>query len=193
MRKFQRGAEPDFLADKWETWGLEWEQRRNTSSSAQFSWRTIGGEKLNHKLLPLLKQQTQEHCSFCDAFPVAPPSIETIEHFRPKSSYPRAAYHWPNLYYCCMYCQQKGDEFVEALLQPDANDYEFDNYFRWDFTTGRMEINTLASEPDQHRAEQTIKIYRLNEGHPRFRRLAMQHRSSEQAVLPDELPYRHYV
>ena len=193
MRKFQRGNEPDFLADKWERWGLEWEERRNQAPSPSFNWRVIDGEKVNHKLLPFLKQQTQDHCSFCDAFPVAPPSIETVEHFRPKSAFPKEAYHWLNLYFCCMYCQQKGDDFDEGLLRPDAADYDFDNYFRWDFTTGRMEVHTLASEQDQQRAEVTIRLYRLNEWHPRLRKLAMQHRSADQAISPDELPYRHFA
>ena len=105
MRKFTRADPPAFLADKWEPWGLAWEQRRTANPAAQFHWHEIDGEGVNQKLLPLLKGQIQNHCSFCDAFPVAPPSIETIEHFRPKGAYPREAYHWPNLYFCCMYCQ----------------------------------------------------------------------------------------
>lgn len=193
MRRFERGGEPGFLADKWERWGLEWEQRRNENLAAQFHWHEIEGERVNQKLLPLLKNQTQDHCSFCDAFPVAPPSIDTIEHFRPKSSYPRDAYRWTNLYFCCMYCQQKGEEFYETLLQPDADDYTFDRYFRWDFTTGEMMVNTLATLDDQQRADVTIRLYRLNIGHPRLRKLAIQHRSCNQAISRDLLAYRHYV
>ena len=193
MRKFERAAQPDFLADKWEGWGLEWEQRRNEKPAAQFYWHEIDGEKVNQKLLPSLKRQTQDHCSFCDAFPVAPPSIDTIEHFRPKSAFPKEAYHWLNLYFCCMYCQQKGEEFHEALLRPDAADYDFDRYFRWDFTSGEMKINTLAEPQDQERADVTIRLYRLNEGHPRLRKLALQNRPVNQDVLQDELTYRHYA
>jgi hypothetical protein len=62
-------------------------------------WHEIDGAKVNQKLLPLLKNQTQDHCSFCDAFPVDPPSIPTIEHFRPKTAFPREAFKWENLYY----------------------------------------------------------------------------------------------
>lgn len=193
MRKFERGEEPDFLADKWERWGLEWDGRRADNPAAQFHWHEINGEKVNQKLLPLLKLQTQNHCSFCDAFPVAPPSIDTIEHFRPKTAFPKDAYRWANLYFCCMHCQQKGEAFDEALLCPDAVDYEFDRYFRWDFTTGEMKINDLASLPDRHRAQVTIDLYRLNQGHPKLRRLAMKNRPTEPDVLPDELPYRHFA
>jgi len=191
MRKFTRAGEPDFLANKWEQWGLEWEQRRKENPSANFHWHQIDGERVNQKLLPILKEQTQDHCSFCDAFPVAPPSIETVEHFRPKSSFPRQAYAWGNLYFCCAHCQQKGEEFDEALLQPDADDYEFDRYFRWDFTRGTMEINTLANPDDQRRAAVTIRLYQLNKKHPLYRKLALKNRSA--AAQPDEISYRHYV
>jgi uncharacterized protein (TIGR02646 family) len=169
MRKFTRDEEPEFLAGKWEAWGLEWEQRRKANPSAVFHWHELNGEKVNQKLLPLLKKQTQDHCSFCDAFPVAPPSIETIEHFRPKTKFPKVAYRWNNLYFCCTHCQQKGEEFGKALLCPDAGDYDFDRFFRWDFTLGAMEINTLAAPSDQHRAAVTIRLYRLNAGHPTYR------------------------
>ena len=141
MRKFERAAEPEFLAAKWQAWGLEWEQRRAEKPGAAFYWHQVEGVPVNQKLLPLLKAQTQEHCSFCDNYPVSPPSIDTIEHFRPKARYPREAYHWPNLYYCCMHCQQKSDSFDEGALRPDAEDYCFDSYFRWDFTLGIIEPN----------------------------------------------------
>lgn len=193
MRKFERIAEPGFLVDKWELWGMEWEDRRAKNPAAQFHWHVIDGEKVNQKLLPRLKAQTQAHCSFCDAFPVAPPSIETIEHFRPKTTFPKDAYRWTNLYFCCMHCQQKGEKFDEVLLCPDALDYEFDKYFRWDYTTGELKLNELSSIEDQHRATVSIRLYRLNQGHPMLRRLAMKNRPVDPNVLSDELAYRHYV
>lgn len=193
MRSFVRGAEPAFLAERWETWGLEWEQRRQANSGAQFHWHQIEGEFVNRKLLPLLKEQTQNHCSFCDNFPVSPPSIDTIEHFRPKSRYPREAYQWVNLYFCCMYCQQKSDDFDEAALRPDAEDYQFDRYFRWDYTLGTIEVNDRASVEDQLRAEVTIRLYRLNEEHPSFRKRELRRRARCMDDPLDDFAYRGYV
>ncbi len=193
MRKFQRGPEPDFLMANWEKWGLSWERRKHSNPSAQFHWHELDGEPVNHKLLPPLKSQTQKHCSFCDSFPVSPPGIDTIEHFRPKNTFPREAYHWTNLYFCCPFCQQKNDDFDERLLQPDAPDYEFDRYFRWDFTRGTIEVNELALEPDRQRAAITIQLYRLNERHPVCRqRCAMLRIKSKEEPL-DEFPYRDYI
>jgi uncharacterized protein (TIGR02646 family) len=193
MRKFQRGPEPDFLAARWKEWGLGWERRKASNPGAQFHWHEHEGEPVNHKLLPDLKRQTEEHCSFCDGFPVAPPAVDTIEHFRPKAAFPREAYHWTNLYFCCVHCQQKSEEFDEGLLQPDAPDYDFDRYFRWDFTRGTLEVNELAFEPDRQRAAITIKLYRLNERHPVYRKIWATRRIKLKDDPLDMFPYRNYM
>jgi uncharacterized protein (TIGR02646 family) len=193
MRKFQRGEEPDFLAAHWEDWGLRWEQRKAANPGASFHWRELGGEAVNHKLLPALMRQTQDHCSFCDGFPICPPGLDTIEHFRPKSKFPKEAYHWTNLYFSCMYCQQKGEDFDEGLLQPDSPNYEFDRYFRWDFTRGTIEANELALETEQQRAAVTIKLYRLNEKHPGWRKFWAHRRLKLKDEDLDTFPYRSYI
>jgi uncharacterized protein (TIGR02646 family) len=193
MRKFQRLQQPDFLVDRWEGWGAAWERRRLKNPGAQFNWPRFEGKRIHELLLPPLKEQTQDHCSFCDSFPVSPPSIDTIEHFRPKSHFPREACRWDNLYFCCAYCQQKFEEFDEDLLRPDADDYDFDKYFRWDFTRGTLEVNEQASPENQRRAQVTIRLYRLNEEHPKLRKLEMRHRERGKNDPLDEFAYRHYV
>ena len=193
MRKFKRLEEPEFLKEKWEAWGREWEARHDANPKTQFHWHQVDGEPVNQKLLPLLKLQTQTHCSFCDIFPVSPPSLDTIEHFRPKSTFPRDAYRWGNLYFGCMHCQEKGDEFDEALLQPDAPEYGFDRYFRWDYTTGELKVNELASPENQRRGEVTIDLYRLNKGHPSLRKRELRRRSQAKDDPLDDFCYRHFV
>jgi uncharacterized protein (TIGR02646 family) len=190
MRKFDRVEEPAFLRDKCDKWGEQWARRRSENPAAQFHWHAIGGIPVNQLLLPSLKAQTQDHCSFCDSFPVSPPSIDTIEHFRPKSAFPIEAYRWENLYFCCMYCQQKAELFDEGLIRPDADDYDFDDFFRWDFTKGTIEVNERASAANQLRARVTIAIYRLNEGHPKLRRLASRLREKATAHPLEDFPYR---
>ncbi len=190
MRKFKRLEAPQFLVVKWEQWGLEWEKRHANNGS--FHWHVVEGESVNRQLLPVLKTQVQDHCSFCDAFPVSPPSNPTIEHFRPKTRFPLEAFKWENLYYCCDYCQGKGEDFDEALFCPDAPDYQFDRYFRWDYTTGKLEINEQANPVDQNRAKVTVRLYRLN-GHPSFRRREARSRSKRQDEPLDEFAYRDFV
>jgi uncharacterized protein (TIGR02646 family) len=193
MRKFQRAAEPAFLAANWEAWGIAWEQRHAADPKARFHWHQMDNESVNQKLLPLLKGQTQDHCSFCDNFPVSPPSLDTIEHFRPKSRFPRDAYRWTNLYFCCMWCQQKGDDFDETALQPDALDYEFDRYFRWDYTRGKIDVNPNASPEDRNRAQVTIVLCKLNEGHPSLRKRELRKRAQAPNDPLDDFAYRDYV
>lgn len=193
MRKFQRGPEPEVLGNNWQQWGDDWDRRKKANPKASFHWHQVGGEPVNQLILPTLKAQTQSHCSFCDNFPVSPPSLETVEHFRPKSKFPREAYHWPNLYFCCDFCQQKSNDFDEALLRPDAEDFDFDRYFRWDFTTGTLEINAQATPADQQRAETTRAMYRLNDRHPALRKRALRQRAKDQDAPLDDFPYREFL
>ena len=169
MRKFVRVSEPEVLVVNGERWGEDWEQRRSENFDTAWTWHQSAGVPVNRSLLEPLKLQTQEHCSFCDAFPVCPPSDETIEHFRPKALYPRDAYRWSNLYLCCRFCQQKEGTYDDGMLRPDSVDYRFDRYFHWDFTRGRIEVNPQASGEDQIRAENTRRYFRMNEGHPLLR------------------------
>ena len=193
MRKFKRAPAPEFLLEIWELWGEEWERLRAANPAACFHWRTVEGQPVNHKLLPALKAQVQDHCSFCDNYPISPPSYDTVEHFRPKALFPREAYKWENLYYCCDFCQGKGDEFDEAMLRPDAEDYAFDRFFRWDYTRGTLEVNERALPEDQHRAGVTLNLYRLNDKHPSFRLRALHQRSLMPDEPLDDVAYRDFV
>jgi uncharacterized protein (TIGR02646 family) len=193
MRKFKRLPCPDCLKNNSEKWGNDWERRRKEDASAQFHWHQINNKPVNQLLLPALKQQTQEHCSFCDQFPVEPPSVGTIEHFYPKSEYPLKAYQWENLYFCCCHCQQKQARFDDKLLRPDADDYSFDRYFDWDYTQGLIKENSQASPADQERAKCTIELYQLNVGHPRCRRLELQKRRKALELPIDDFAYRDFL
>lgn len=138
---------------------------------------------MNHKLLPLLKAQAGGHCSFCDAFPVSPPSNETIEHFRPKSKFPREAWKWTNLFYCCDFCQtSKGSKWKPTLLAPDEVGYTFSRYFFPDHTNGRIEVRPDLSPDEFQRAADTLEIYGLN--HPRHQPLRLSQLEFRSA-LPD--------
>ncbi len=96
MRQFNRGDTPPVLTEHGEAWGREWEQRQKAGGT--FHWHKVVGQSVNQSLVPILAEQTQGHCSFCDAYPVSPPSLATIEHFCPKSKFPLLAFVWDNLY-----------------------------------------------------------------------------------------------
>lgn len=194
MRAFKRAAEPAVLQENGEKWGDDWAVRKAKDPSAKFHWHEQGGKNVNKILLSPLKAQTQEHCSFCDSYPVSPPGTETIEHFHPKGEFPKLAYTWDNLYFCCNFCQQqKGEKFDEALLRPDAEGYDFNRYFRWSYTRGRLLPNEDAGTEDQERARVTINLYRLNDGHPKNRLRERHRRAKDEGSPLDSFAYRNFV
>lgn len=84
MRYFTRSEEPEILKDNWERIGAEYAARRFANENYGFSWPQINNIKIHHSILPALKQQTQEHCSYCDRFPLFRRD-DSIDHFKPKS------------------------------------------------------------------------------------------------------------
>lgn len=162
MRKQERLDEPAALQHEATTWTEGWV--RQQAEGKAWRWPVRDKQPLNQILLPTLRKQTSSHCSFCDGFPVASLSIETIEHFFPKSSFPERAFDWRNLFYSCTRCQAaKKERFDPKILKPDESDYDFSRYFICDYTTGRIEPNPSATLEDQQRAETTIHHYKLND------------------------------
>ncbi|HQU85438.1 MAG TPA: TIGR02646 family protein [Pyrinomonadaceae bacterium] len=192
MMKIKRLPAPDFLNEKAENWGIRYEQRRNQNSNALFSWTTHNGTRINQILLPILMEMTQSHCSFCDGYPVETVSSNSIEHFRPKTVFPRLAYTWENLFYCCSKCQEsKLEKFAETLLKPDEIAYSFEYFFQYDTLTGDIIPNPDRDENELLSANKTIELYGLNfHGRPQARkRTIRQYLDSNNPIL-DEFPYR---
>ncbi len=163
--KAQRPDPPQWLSTKCQRWGQRYEQRMSVNPGAPFSWPQHGRQKINRLLLPLLRQMTNDHCAFCDIFQMVAEIRETIEHFKPKSQYPREAFQWENLFLCCDKCQgAKQELFDPLLLKPDEVEYEFAHYFIFKFSSGELQPNPTASPLDQQRAVMTITLYGLNEG-----------------------------
>jgi len=155
MMKFTRGRRPGYL-DDYRRWGRKYAEQRRQGNT-EFKWRTSVKDKLKMDLAKL----TASHCSFCDSYPLGQ---ETIEHFRPRSQFPKLAYVWHNLFLCCEACQgAKDDGFDKKLLKPDRRGYNFEHYFIVNFKTGEIEVNPSASVDDQERARITIAMYNLND------------------------------
>jgi uncharacterized protein (TIGR02646 family) len=202
MRAFTRGDEPDFLAENGSRWSAQWvalieKKALSNDKKPAFAWCEHASQKVNRLLIPYLSQMTLEHCSFCDAFPVAGVSNETIEHFQPKSLFPHLSYTWANLYYCCNACQSsKLEKWDELLIRPDSPDYEFSRFFEFDFTNGQIRPNSLASEDDQRRAQVTIEIYGLDSQYRRtYRTLELRKwsKANTDTRVLDECAYREYL
>jgi uncharacterized protein (TIGR02646 family) len=167
MMKLNRPTIPTFLAENWESWGQDYAEKKTQNPAYKFVWKQHNLQKVNHLLLPLLKNEMQkDHCVYCDGFPVSTLSDKTIEHFLPKGNiaYYHLVYQWENLFYCCRRCQKiKGENFNELLLKPDEFDYEFSTYFIINFNNGKIGINPNASPTQQERAKYTKDFLNLND------------------------------
>ena len=173
MRKQTRPTEPQVLQENAATWNSEWSHkvRVEKKTSKDFNWRQRKKQSVRDLILPALRSMNQEHCSFCDAFPLQGQSLEPIEHFKPKITFPEEAYSWANLYYACEYCQNaKGNDWSQDLLRPDADDYLFNTYFEFDYTTGQLRARLTAKPEEQIQARTTIEMYALDTQSRRTRR-----------------------
>lgn len=162
MRACERPDCPDWLDENWEAWGQEYADRLTENPQYCFTWKQHDGKRVNHKLMPLLQQMTDD---YCDWFPSDVGTDRTIDHFRPKARFPIEVYHWPNLYLCCRTCQDKDDDaFSDDLLRPDEVGFAFDRYFIYNYRNGELKANPRASENDRRRADLTIANFKLNHG-----------------------------
>lgn len=185
MMKIQRLPAPDLLLQNFQKWAKRYKERRDINIKARFYWNR-GIDKL---ILPILMLMTQEHCSFCDGFPIETTG-DSIEHFRPKAQFPLLSYNWENLFYCCDKCQiSKLETFDEKLLKPDEVDYYYENYFIYDTKTGNLEPKPECSDEDKQKALKTIELYGLNEhGRPKARKRTLKYYKAKYNKA--DFPYR---
>jgi uncharacterized protein (TIGR02646 family) len=199
MKHLVRPEEPDFLRNNAEQWGKEYAAKRAADPAHTLQWRQIDNKKVNVLLRKILSEEmTQHHCSYCDGGYILGASAQaTIDHFRPKSLFPYHVYQWENLFVCCNICQEKKlEQFEEALLKPDAEDFSPARYFVFNFKTGKIDVNRHAEMNDQVRAETTIRILGLNDTpRPSARKSELQKWDNSAQTSPnlDEFNYRFFL
>ncbi|PTQ90158.1 hypothetical protein [Agitococcus lubricus] len=160
MRKLTRMAAPECWQKKEYQWNADYVAKVQESPSYKFVWRD--SKTCFSCAKEQLMSMTQHNCAFCDGA-LGVESRKTIEHFRPKESFPQLAYVWDNLFSCCDVCQsEKLAQFDESLLKPDEPTYQFYHYFQVSFRTGEIQPSSIASQSHQQRAEITINLYQLN-------------------------------
>ena len=148
--------------------GNRYETNRLANNGHTFNWPQVKGVKLNQLLLPTLKLQTQDHCSYCDNFPLGT-ADDTIDHFKPKSvaRFYKDVCAWPNLYIACADCQKlKNTQYDDLLLRPDELDYKFLNFFYYNYTNHTINVQPALVGLVKERAEITLKTFGFN--HPVF-------------------------
>ncbi|MCP9763304.1 HNH endonuclease [Lacihabitans soyangensis] len=166
MRQLTRLPQPNDLENNWKKWGEKYSKNKSLSNSHVFQWRTINGVKINSKLIPILLKMSDNHCHYCDKFPLGEGDL-TIDHFCPKSlpEFYTIAYKWENLFLSCNHCQMcKMENFDPVLLRPDDQNYKFQKYFIYNYSTHKLEPNPQLSPFESVNAQKTIEIFNFN--HP---------------------------
>ena len=171
MRHFTRLAAPPSLTEAAPDATRSYMERKATDLGASFFWPTRNGVSIYKAVRAAAGAQTDEHCSYCDGFPLNVTGRPELDHFKPRDAAPELAYEWTNLYLCCSACNgEKLKRWDAALLRPDASDYSFGAYFRFDTITGALAPHPGASQEDQHRASRTIDLFGLNRDDLRWAR-----------------------
>ena len=192
MMKLVKTPAPEFLRSNYKKWGKKYKAKReNVNKTDNFVWATHQGEKVNVLLLPFLRIETNYHCVFCDGFPLEATG-ETIEHFRPKATFPLLSYLWANLLYCCKYCNEnKGENPERLLIKPNDINYSFETYFLFDYDSGKIEPNPALPETGKLKAENTIRLYGLNEhNRPKWRKRFLKLYLKTENPDIEDFPYR---
>ena len=168
MRKFTRKPCPNVLLEPFSKnniksrWIIYGERYAKQANRTYYNYPQINREKLNHLIFPTLIAQTDNHCSYCDGFPLMS-ADETIDHFKPKSKFPLEVCSWENLYIACAHCQKvKGDKFDILLIRPDELSYDFNAYYFYDFTEHEIKILPNLSIDKLERAKKTDEILDFN-------------------------------
>jgi uncharacterized protein (TIGR02646 family) len=164
MRHFKRLPTPIVLVQNAEKWNRQWKSLKQQNPGAAFNWYSHGGTRVNLIICNELKKQTQDHCSYCDAFPLGQ-ADETIDHFKPKGNpqFLDLAYSWENLYWACADCQKaKGEKYSDSLLRPDDQNFQFSRFFLYNYLNHTIETNPLANDEEQEHANETLKLLDLN-------------------------------
>jgi len=169
MMPMEREPEPEILLKNGVGWTKAWLKRLQSHvmnpnfTKPGFKWPIKNKMPLNQHIMKALLRMTANHCSYCDGFPMGVMTTNTIDHFKPKETYPDQAFVWENLFACCNACQRaKMAQYHEELLKPDHASYQFSTYFLFNYRTGEIEVNPFASKPEQKRARKTLDILNLN-------------------------------
>ena len=191
MRKLTRTAAPDCLQSNAVKWADDYVKSRASNPKSKFSWRD---DACYQAIRETLARMTQKHCAFCDG-ELGVVSRVTVEHFRPKKTFPKLAYTWDNLFPCCDLCQSiKLERFDDALLKPDTEDYAFNKYFTVNYHTGAIEISQSAELAAQAKARITSDLYGLNTTERRKARIREWERFSRaKAPCIDDYSYRFFL
>jgi uncharacterized protein (TIGR02646 family) len=148
MHKLDRGEAPSCL------------QRHHRTSDND--WQKVSREDKT-EIWKALQAMQLDRCAYCESKITAPK--QHIEHFCPRSLFPKKTFDWSNLFGSCNdqeHCGKHKDNKQHKpadLIKPDEEDPEKLFIFLSD---GTIAIRLNLAPEDQHRAKETIRVFNLN-------------------------------
>lgn len=171
MDKIDRNCKPNCLVEHATEWTEHFLEERKKNSTYWY-WHEYKNQKVDYLLVICLSTITKGHCSYCGK-----KDFEgwSIDHFKPKSKFPKLAFEWTNLFIACTACQNiKLSKYPNVSpLKPDNSDYDFDYWFEIDWTIkeGSIVPNSLRTPKEKNIAQETINWLGLNKESRRLARL----------------------
>ena len=161
MIKLTRKPKPHILIENEEEWTASLEKAVSKYKSFNQIPKNEKKNLLKHyrhaAIKSMLFESSHKKCAFCETFPGQSGDIE-VEHYAPKSLYPKLTFEWKNLLPACKKCNgYKGDH--DTVEEPILNPYDIDpkEVFRY-------EDIKLVTNNDRYKSvgELTIDVCGLN-------------------------------
>jgi uncharacterized protein (TIGR02646 family) len=158
MIKVKRSAKPPILVQK----AKEWTETLLAKTKKD---RKLAESKYQHKQIKVcLVKMFHGKCAYCES-QIRHIDYGHIEHYRPKSRFPKLTYSWTNLLLACGVCNgkaHKGDKFPQKkeggrLINPSIDDPEDHFNFYYDPQTRIASVYGTTQ-----RGETTEKLLGLN-------------------------------
>lgn len=164
MRWVDRGAEPAGVAEcrrQFTQGWVDYYERRIDRPPTDFLWREFRRE---------LGRPFNGKCGYCErqCEQVAESGSlsPTVDHFRPRSRFPRLTYRWSNWVFSCRRCNnEKADRWpAGGLVDPCASviAQRPEEYFDYEVGTGELVPRNGLNDADRLLALRTIAAMRLN-------------------------------
>jgi len=164
MHFVDHGPEPQRLKayrDKYTTKWVDHYERRSGAKPSDSYWREFQTD---------LGGVFSGLCGYCEA-----DCKGEVDHFRPKSRFPRRVYEWSNWVYACHDCNNSKSEswpkhgYVDPCARTRASRPE--GFFDFDLKTGAMILRAGLTPARRKKAQGMIEDLKLNAVHHLKRRL----------------------
>ncbi|MFT4928947.1 MAG: hypothetical protein ACI8WB_005067 [Phenylobacterium sp.] len=160
MIKLTRPDEPEYLAEKragWTTSLLQAVEAHGSYQAIPQPEKTrLVSYYLHDKIREPLFAAAFYKCAFCESKPADGGSAVQVEHFYPKSRYPKSCFSWENFLPACGKCNQAKSDLdtkVTAIINPYEDDPQM--LLSW----GILKLKPLSNNA---KARATIREIRLN-------------------------------